>query len=1612
MALFDRFKSGLQKFGQNLKSNFGSASKAFQSTSQVEEKKKPTSLDLGFATGSTRMTMPPPVYKPPKKNDPFMATTIQKSTPPKPKVGGYAFDPRQGLKAVADKFSGVGRAVKSVAPETAALAARSKTQTTGQQIATGAKLPFKLAQELIAQPLARGGAQLVRNITTGGADKGFTPKSTLEKFAFGSERVKSLPEELRELPELGYEAAGQLPTVKMLPQDSWTSKIARFGLAAPAGLLAGGLKALDIDIGVGSGVKKAGTALVREGAERLAREEAERLARTGVERLIERGGRVLGEATEREVGDFVPSLKKALHPEDQARMIQYIDDIRLKGKADPRLELDAARIAENYNIKMPKTGESLADEFDNVLSEAKTTAKKSVPPPPKQAVEEILERGKKGMVREGEFTMKESAQKAVDDLLGLGKSTLRREEAALVREGAEQVVKSIPTRNYVEEVKAAIPTKGGFATISPTGAKQIQAAKQDMKIFDQNKDRAITELQAEVQDMRRIAEDTGVPPPPEARVFEDIISARTAVGDATTTTAGRGGVGPVTAARDLETLRSRLGGKKAKGRKFTKADELRFPEGEVPQRLDVKTIKPETFDALTSKLSREEAINRSELQQIIKRLPTDTAQKQTLQETMAAFEGQTIPTQQFLKMVEDSFGNKRLYGAVAGLEPEYDEEGRFKGVGYDPLRGVLGIGATSAVDSKLGREALSILKKKGKDVLGIGKEIVEDASKNFNEGFDADRYVKEMVKKREAARVAERGSFVERGKRAIAEIKKGFVDSTAPIEDTLTRLEKEKQFNVLPRHDIRLQIDRVLRSPTVADTFVKDNGLEDIIQNIDDPDTFEQFLIARHSDDLAMRGIETGRDIEKDRALIEVLAPKYEESAKVVNAYSQKLLDYSVDKGLIPSELAAKLKKEYPNYVPMQRVFDELEQAGVSSKQMASLSKQSVIQRIFGSKREVESPLGSLLVKTKDAIAQGERNEAARMLAGYRNLPDFPVRELKEGEKVGAQTTFSYLDNGVKRTFVTTPEIAAAAKSLNKEELSILDRAMRVPIRIFKAGTTGINPSFILANLAKDQAQALITSAHGTRTSNPMNMLRAIFSAVKHDDLYDQVVRDVGMSTSFDVFRAQPTLDVARIRSGRSLPSKIAYTVKHPGELLRAVEDIMGRTEELTRIQQYKGTYDALIKQGRTIEDARLLAAKAARENTANFARGGDFSKVINAVLPYFSAGVQGTRATLRAFQHNPVSTGFKVGASLLLPTAAAVVWNLNDDERRKVYEDISESDKEGNIIIIPPNPTKDAEGRWNIIKLPLPSGLNSLTIPIRKGLEQAYGLDPIKFTDIAQSAFGFLSPINADLREGKEGFVRSLASNLTPQQVKPTLEGYTNTRFFSGTPIVPEKMKGLPPEMQVKEDTSGIARKIGGVINTSPIKVQEWIRGTFGSASMVPLHYADALAASIGFIPEDQIGGEALSDDITRRFTKAYGGRTDDSFYAAYNKAKEESLSESWKKKMEAETWHARFSRMPKEEANAKVKELRKSDPIVYRKLKELIAEEKSGITKEERAMKFLGVENGTRAKFINDFVLAQFETPQERNTYIKELKKKKVITPNVMKQLRHLVQGDGGEE
>jgi hypothetical protein len=470
---------------------------------------------------------------------------------------------------------------------------------------------------------------------------------------------------------------------------------------------------------------------------------------------------------------------------------------------------------------------------------------------------------------------------------------------------------------------------------------------------------------------------------------------------------------------------------------------------------------------------------------------------------------------------------------------------------------------------------------------------------------------------------------------------------------------------------------------------------------------------------------------------------------------------------------------------------------------------------------------------------------------------------------------FTVLDGEDVRYFKAAPEILHAVESLSPPNANIVLRAVRnLYVRPLQVGAVGLNPAFVAGNVVRDQGTGFVNSAHGGRALRPDVFAKAFVAAITgKTDIPAELRRGGGGTTMFDMSRKDLGLSVKRIRAQRSVGAMTVYTITHPGELFRALEDVVGASERLGRYQQFQAGLDYAKKQkGWTEADQLAYATQQSMWNTGPFHRTSPLLQVANSLIPFTNASVQGTRVFNESIKRRPVRTLAAAASVAALPMALVTVYALSDPERKKAWDNIAEFEKDTNFVLVTNNSKQDEKsGRWSVIKVPIPAELRNYVQPIRRTLEAMHDNKAVDFGQIAADIFQGMSTLNAD---SPTQFV----GNFVPQGLKPWLESSTNTNLFTGQKVVPDSLANMDPNDQYKPTTSGTIIKATQFLNdhfgtkVAPVQAENFISTSYGGLSSQVINAVDRVMAASGQIDESQVGGTSSPEAVSRRFTSAQG--------------------------------------------------------------------------------------------------------------------------------------------
>ncbi|MBR0430740.1 hypothetical protein IJJ05_00400 [Candidatus Saccharibacteria bacterium] len=725
----------------------------------------------------------------------------------------------------------------------------------------------------------------------------------------------------------------------------------------------------------------------------------------------------------------------------------------------------------------------------------------------------------------------------------------------------------------------------------------------------------------------------------------------------------------------------------------------------------------------------------------------------------------------------------------------------------------------------------------------------ETESESLPEDFDVKHYVTDQV---EAQQKRSKVPLKERIADATAELKHYLVDDAVAYE----RYIKDKN----ERLNLREGVDRVRSSDMIARQYMNDHGLGEIGKMSDaDLNEFQQYLIAKRAQEVEAQGKKTGRSKAADQALIDSVGDKYAKQEAIIRQYTHDMLEYSAENGLISEKLKDKLIEENPNYVPMNRVFDVVEKkTGFKSKQLGNLNDQSVVQKMTGSERVVDNPIESLMSNTMRMINEAERNKVAKLIS---QSEAFHEKVLKDGEKPRAgYDKLSYMVDGETVSYEVPELVAREMKNLNNVLPKAADNILKVvgaPTRWLRSGATQNNPIFAASNLLRDQMQTLVTGNVTANLRGTKDALVATFSPGKRGkELRAELNRAGIIGNEYRQTYGYKSGDLmAQLQADNNIKKGAVERLKHPVD---ALGDLIGRTEYFTRAQQYFGTNgDATTK------------AQAARNNTLNFGRAGATTRILNRIIPFLNAGVQGGRITVNSFKNRPIHTTLAMAS---ITGVALAAKGAAEAQNKELWDRIDESDKGQNIIIFTPDAHYNSESNRveGIIKIPVAQML----YPLMDAANNMKG-DASDATKLAGDIFTAVTGLEAP---NEENGLLPVVNQLTPTAVKPFLEAAMNKSSYTGNDLVSEYDSNKAPEDKGAKYTTGLARTIAGITGIdAPVVdnfIQNWGGGLAKDLSKVMTDNPDNKSdgGGIGAMFENGFNRRFLSGTVESQYEIAEG--------------------------------------------------------------------------------------------------------------------------------------------
>lgn len=639
-------------------------------------------------------------------------------------------------------------------------------------------------------------------------------------------------------------------------------------------------------------------------------------------------------------------------------------------------------------------------------------------------------------------------------------------------------------------------------------------------------------------------------------------------------------------------------------------------------------------------------------------------------------------------------------------------------------------------------------------------------------------------------------------------------------------------------------------------------------------------LVMDRERELIGRGLQRKRTIEQlDQGNAELIA-KYgnegyqtlRQSADEMRKVGNQLLEQLKESGIIDDESYKVIKNNNEFYTPfeaVEHIADNLEKGnfGTGSFNVAS---QDVIKRIGDYMGDVADPIESLVRKIPKVISLVEKNKAIQSLTKLREIdPDnfgAMIQPIK-GEGVPAgMGVVNVFENGKNVRYAVPEVIERAVKNLDGETGGILLTLGSIQAKMLRTGATALNIGFIPVNIVRDVQDAMTTEITEKGVKGMLSFLasypRAIYAAAKRDDLYKLWMQEGGAQSTMteQIFKKTPKT-VAQLAGKKPKLLNRLNPITNTKNLIEFANRV---GEQSTRLARFSSG----LKRGESMTEAAFKS----RDISLDFAKAGNSIKVLNQVIPFLNAGIQGSEKLMRLYKNNPKAAIASTSVMFGIPTVALFSHN----SQFKDYDDIPDAEKQTNWVILARDRTQEEIANGDSpIGIKIPKGFigRMVSTTTESAMQFMKSKDPSTFPKAGLDVAASLSPVGLPYNEEQLG--QSL-STVLPPWIKAGVEWTTNTNLFFGSKIVPQSLENMPAAEQYKEKTPAVYKMAGKLTGQSPLKIQNTVNTTTGG---VGRQIATLLSG-------DLKGG--TTEQVSRRFMDIRDGKKADEAYDTVNKEKE----------------------------------------------------------------------------------------------------------------------------
>lgn len=528
--------------------------------------------------------------------------------------------------------------------------------------------------------------------------------------------------------------------------------------------------------------------------------------------------------------------------------------------------------------------------------------------------------------------------------------------------------------------------------------------------------------------------------------------------------------------------------------------------------------------------------------------------------------------------------------------------------------------------------------------------------------------------------------------------------------------------------------------------------------------------------------------LEEHRNLPEPKQERIEEAARRYRGYADGVLRYMVEKGRMSEQTYSEIKQNNDYYVALNRVLEAApgEEVVVYQNKAAKAvaNGKEVVKKIKGSSKTIKNPYESLIESTQRAIKEADRNE---IMLAFRDL--FKAnRSMGDGEVVSTseiareatandKNTIKIFVNGKPEYWQLQEDVFKAVKNLSEASFDLPPLITAIP-KIVRWTITN-HPVFLMRNRIRDFQARFILSKNAEKGFDIYTK-----KGVKSESIDGYQLFGGGQAGYY--LLDQNAYSKQLKKSIRELAKDKGTILLSPRRMASKYTDLLRSSEVSTRIEEYRSAFKKAKERGLDDYNASIYAASEARD-LMDFAVSGYYLKVINQLVPFSNAAVQGLRKSIRTAQSDPKGLAIRIALYTLIPTVIERMFvSLTDSDeeyeqfpawRRDLFYNFKIS---GNLWISIPKP----------FELGMVGSAAGRAIDHSKGQEDAFE--------------GYAGSVSRSLLPVDESAIAGFSKGI--------IEGMANKDFYRDRPIIPR----FEEDLSIENRNTRTASRLGKAIQST----------------------------------------------------------------------------------------------------------------------------------------------------------------------------------------------------